>query len=569
MTFFGLHVLDWVVLVVYLFGSTWLGHSLAGKQSTIRDFFLAGRGLPWPAVGASIIATELSGVTFIGVPAMIFASQGNLTYLQWAIGSIIGRLLVAWFFVPRFYEQEIYSPYDYMARKLGKPVKALATFLFFLGAILGQSVRVLVAAIPLYVVTRLPIEVCIALIGVFALVWTLMGGMRTVIWTDVVQFCVFLLGGTLALIWICAIVPGGWMGIWSTAQEFGRTQLWDTRLFSDGTLMAHLEFTLWVALLAVPFQNLSVFGVDQMNAQRIFCCRGVREARLALVFSCVGQLITVIMLCVGLALFAYYHYKPMGPAQAAILFPATEKQAARSASEKEITPEQRMRTAGTVAGSNVPLTANRDFIFPMWIVQVLPAGLTGLLLAAIFAAAISSLDSVLSALSQTTLSLIYHPENKKPEELAGLGLVTKARWLVVFWCVVLVLFTQFMNIFRQDIPILPLAFGMTTYAAGPLLGMMLCAMLIQTNPRAWLGLLIGTVISLALVLFIRTDVWVLLQAAGMNITWLANLPTYDWDEANSRLIAKVASAWAWPVTTFITLLCGLLFSAGLRRLIRL
>lgn len=128
--FFGLNWIDAVVLVSYLLETTWLGHILAGKQSTIRDFFLAGRLLPWPAVGASVIATELSGVTFVGVPAIIFAAQGNLTYLQWAIGSIIGRLLVAWFFVPRFFEQEIFSPYDYMARRLGTAVKALATGFF-------------------------------------------------------------------------------------------------------------------------------------------------------------------------------------------------------------------------------------------------------------------------------------------------------------------------------------------------------------------------------------------------------------------------------------------------------
>ncbi len=555
MNWLGLHVVDWLVLLLYLLGSTWVGHALAGKQSSIRDFFLAGRALPWPAVGASVIATELSGVTFIGVPAMIFAAQGNLTYLQWAIGSIIGRLLVAWFFVPRFYEEEIYSPYDYMARKLGRPVKTLATVLFFMGAILGQSVRVLVAAIPLNVVTRLPIEWCIVIIGAFALLWTLMGGMRTVIWTDVVQFCVFLFGGVLALVWICLSVPGGWAGVWETAREFGRTDLWDTRLFVDGKLMAHLEFTLWVALIAVPFQNLSVFGVDQMNAQRMFCCHGVREARLALIFSCAGQVVTVLMLCVGLALFVYYHHHPMGPEQAEVLFPLSAEEAAAG-----VSPEVKMIQAGFVAGSNVPLVSNRDYIFPMWIVQVLPAGLTGLLLAAIFAAAISSLDSVLGALSQTSLSLIYHPERLSGEELARLNLVQKARWLVAGWCVVLVGFTLLMNIFREGIPILPLAFGMTAYAVGPLLGIMLCALLLRGGQLTWLGLTVGTILSILLVLFIRTDVWVLLQAAGMDIKLLAALPTYDWNPNQERLVARFSSAWAWPVTTLMTLGSSFLFS---------
>lgn len=556
--FFGLNWIDAVVLVSYLLGTTWLGHILAGKQSTIRDFFLAGRSLPWPAVGASVIATELSGVTFVGVPAIIFAAQGNLTYLQWAIGSIIGRLLVAWFFVPRFFEQEIFSPYDYMARRLGTAVKALATGFFFMGAVLGQSVRVLVAAIPLRVVTGLPIEVCIVVMGVFALVWTLMGGMRTVIWTDVVQFFIFTLGGVLTVVWIAAMLPGGWAQVWATAEAFGRTQVWDVRM------QAHLEFTLWVALVAVPFQNLSVFGVDQMNAQRMFCCKGIREARLALVMSCAGQLLTVLMLCVGLALFTYYQHNPMGERQAAVLFPVTTAEA-----QAGVTSLDKMKAAprivheqdGVRAESLVPLAPSRDYIFPMWIVQVLPAGLSGLVLAAIFAAAISSLDSVLGALSQTTLSLIYHPEGKSVKELEKLNLVTKARWMVVGWTGVLVGFTLLMNIFREGIPILPLAFGMTAYAVGPLLGIMLCALLGRGN---WLGLVVGSGLSLLLVLFIRTDVWMLVQAVGIDVSWLAVLPSYDWDAAGGRLVPLIASAWAWPVTTLITFVSGLIFGKAMR-----
>jgi len=543
---FDLHFLDVVVLVVYLLGTTWLGHYFAGRQSTLRDFFLAGRTVPWPAVSASIVATELSGVTFIGVPALVFAAEGNLTYLQWAIGSMMGRILVAWFFVPRFYEQEIYSPYDYMARRLGKPVKLLATILFFLGAVLGQSVRVLVASIPLRVVTGLPIEVCIIVIGVFAIIWTLLGGMRTVIWTDVIQFFVFAFGAVLALIWIAASLEGGWLQIWTTAERFDRTVLWDNRLQS------HLEFTLWVALIAVPIQNLSVFGVDQMNVQRVFCCRGVREARLALVFSCFGQTITVLMLCVGLALFAYYHHHPLGDQQAAVLVALSdeEKQAGITALQKvESLPKISSSDGSEV--SQVPVLPNRDYIYPMWIVQVLPPGFSGLLLAAIFAAAISSLDSVLGALSQSTLSLLYHPENRTVEELQKLGLIAKARWLVLLWGVLLVLFTLALNIIREDIPILPLAFGMTSYAVGPLLGIMLCALVGRAN---WRGLLCGTTVSVLLVLFLRTDVWTLAQAAGFDVSWLSFLPWYSWQE--NKLISLVSYVWSWPITTLLTFASG-------------
>ena len=141
--------IDWAVIIGYLLLTTLVGHRLKGKQASIHDFFLGGRSLPWQAVTGSIIATEISGVTFIGVPGTLFALHGDFTYLQWAIGSIIARIFVGLYFVKVYYERDIYSPYDYMGRRLGSPAKTLATLIFTVGSILAQSVRVLVAAIPL------------------------------------------------------------------------------------------------------------------------------------------------------------------------------------------------------------------------------------------------------------------------------------------------------------------------------------------------------------------------------------------------------------------------------------
>src|SRR6056297_748908 len=138
---------DWLVVFGYLLLTTMVGHRMRGKQASINDFFLGGRSLPWPAVSGSIIATEISGVTFIGVPGAVMALQGDFTYLQWAAGSIVARIIVGLFFVRVFYEKDIYSPYDYMGNKLGEAVKKLATVLFTVGSILAQSVRVLVAAL--------------------------------------------------------------------------------------------------------------------------------------------------------------------------------------------------------------------------------------------------------------------------------------------------------------------------------------------------------------------------------------------------------------------------------------
>lgn len=520
--------IDWVVLFGYLGLCTWIGHLMSGTQATIRDFFLGGRSLPWPAVTGSIIATEISGVTFIGVPGTLFALEGDFTYLQWAIGSILARFLVAKYLVPLYYEQEIYSPYDYMGRRLGRGAKKVATVLFTAGSILGQSVRVLVAAIPLKVVTGMPIEVSILIIGVFAIGWTLMGGMRTVIWTDVMQFAIFALGGFIALGWIVMSLNGGWGEFWQTASQFGRTRLWN---FTPG-FRAELQFTFWVALFAVPFQNLTSFGVDQLNAQRMFCCRNAKDASKALIFSCFGQVLTLLMLMVGAALFVHYHVQPFTPDEAAMV----------DAGE------------GTIAGSAVNVVGEHDYVFPMWIVTMLPTGVSGLLLAGVFAASISSLDSILAALSQTTLSLMYHPEDRTDEELEELNLVWKSRMLVIIWGLLLTGFTLLLNVARNGIPILPLAFGMTSYTVGPLLGIMACAMLKRGSIA---GLAWGAGVSFLMVALIRADVWVLLAKAGVSLEWLAPLHTFDaagLAEGNVR--ALWCYAWAWPVTAIVTFLFG-------------
>ncbi|MCB1099916.1 MAG: hypothetical protein KDN22_30395 [Verrucomicrobiae bacterium] len=458
--------IDWIVVFAYLGLTTWVGHKMAGSQASIKDFFLGGRSLPWQAVSGSIIATEISGVTFIGVPGMVFALSGNFTYLQWAIGSVLARFIVGYFFVKVYYEKEIYSPYDFMENRLGKGVKRLATLIFSVGSILGQSVRVLVAALALDVVTPWSFAACICVIGVFAIGWTLMGGMRTVIWTDVMQFVLFTLGGMVAFFWIIGSIDGGFAEFFNIGRNVtaagtnGKFTLWDL------TTNPAAQFTLWVAIIAVPFQNLSAFGVDQLNAQRMFCCRSAVDARKAIIWSSVGQFLTFLMLMVGAALFVYYTHHGVSPVEAA-----------RFAEEK-------------------------DYVFPAWITTTLPIGLRGLILAGIFAAAISSLDSVLAALSQTTLSLFVKPE-EVTTAAAHQRLVKISRVLVVVWGIGLSLFAILLDSMRGDINVVSLAFGMVAYTVGPMLGLFLAALL---APRSSVtGLTIGVILSFLAVTYVRTE----------------------------------------------------------------
>ena len=514
--------LDWIVLFGYLGLTTWVGHRMRGRQASISDFFSGGRSLPWLAVSGSIIATEISGVTFIGVPGGVMAANGDFTYMIWAIGSIIGRVIVGVVFTKVFYEEDIYSPYDYMGRRIKPQLKTLATAFFTIGSILAQSVRVLVAAIPLMIVTPFSFGQCILIIGVFAIGWTLMGGMRTVIWTDVMQFFLFVTGGVLTLIWAGVHLGDGWL---EGAAEAGKTRWFNL----DAGVSDAFQFTFWVAIFAVPFQNVGAFGVDQLNAQRMFCCRSAGDARKAIIWSSVGQGVTLLMLMVGAALFVWYASNPPDPG-------------GMVAKEMDWDPE-----SGTPGNSNN--------VFPIWIVQELPPGLSGLILGGVFAAAISSLDSILAALSQTTVSVLYKPEAHQGEAEQR-ALVAKSRMWVVFWGAFLTGFTLLMRWVQTTtgVAIVPLAFGMTTYTMGPLLGMFLCALL---GRGAFGGLLAGSILSFVGVLFIRSDIWVLLHTIDfirMPYDWLGALPMYvvSGEGDTQKLETTVGFFWAWPVTTLLT-----------------
>lgn len=512
--------IDWGVVALYMIFTTVLGERLSGKQANIKDFFLGGKSLPWWAVTGSMIATEISALTFIGVPGGVYAAQGDWTYLQWGIGSIIARFAVGYWLVPLYYEREIYSPYDFMGNRLGEGVRRLVTGLFSLGAILGASVRVVVTAVILKAVTGMDAMLCIVVIGAFAVLWTFLGGMQTVIWTDVIQFCLFIFGGLLALGWLLTSL--GWEQIVSLNQVTNEeeTAINKMKIFNLASPFTEegraLKYTLWVGLIAMPFQNFAAFGIDQLNTQRMFCCGSAKDARKAMCWSSVSILITVIMLAVGSGLFAWYQVN------------------VPSASLAEAFKE------------------DTNNVFPAWIVTVLPVGLSGLILAGAFAAAISSLDSVLAALSQTSLSILYG-RKKLEDETKGKERVMQSRIAVCIWGVILTLVTlglwnAYMSGEAKDL--IGLAFGMVAYTFGPLLGILLAAIFLKGR-NLTPGLIIGSLLSIFFVAWFRPELLTILESMGMQ-------------EAAQAVVASrpaLASEWFFPINAGLTLLCGFVCKA--------
>ena len=423
--------IDWSIVGLYVVLTTWIGHRLKGRQQSLHDFFLGGQNIPWFAVSASIIATTISAVTFIGVPAIAYAAGGNFTYLQLALGGIIARLLIARYLLPRYFDEEYYSPYDFMSDRLGPRLGRITAGLFIVGGVLGQSVRVFATALVIELLTGWSMGHSILIIAAFAILWTWIGGVAAVIWTDVVQFFVLIIGALSALVLIASALPHGWSSIFTAGVSAEKFELINV------TADPRVAFTFWAALFALPFQGVAVYGTDHLFTQRLMCCRDASEARKALLWSIVGECIPAVMLLVGVGLFAFYSLNPLNPELAELV------------AEKG------------------------DRIFPIFILTEMPEGMKGLIIAGVLSAAISSLDSILAALSQISVTMFYRPLINSNETKAHYLSVSRA--FVIVWGALLGATAWWFS--QSADSLITLAFSMTTYTLGPMLGLFILSLL--------------------------------------------------------------------------------------------
>ncbi len=459
-------VLDWLILLGLLVAITVMARSLSRRQKTESDYFGGARNLPWYAVAASLVATEISAVTYISLPSIVHRPGGNLTYLQIGLFGYLGaRFLVAWLLVPAYYRYDVMSPYDLIERRLGAAgasVRRTATGMFWLGGVLAQSARVYLSAVVLGVLlhrelgwleraTGVPPHVAaVAAVVVIAVVWTWLGGIAAVVWTDVVLFLLFVAGVAVSLGVVAWELEAGMAPALAAAWNEGKFALFDL----SASLTA--PYTLWAALIGATIGGVAAFGTDQLMAQRLFCCRSARDAQLAVAASGVSVLVSFSFALVGIGLWAYYEQAPLGGVAA------------------EIVAEQ------------------PDRIFAVFAVEAVAVGLKALVVAGALAAAVSSLDSILAALAQTTAALL-RPRAAEPggarsgsevrqadgmgrsaEPAGGFGALRSGvrlpRLLVLGWGLVLGLTSLSMDAVaaRYD-ALLDLALAMAGYTGGALL----------------------------------------------------------------------------------------------------
>jgi SSS family transporter len=354
---------DWLVIVAYLAGILAFGLWSGRGQKNTRDYFLGSKNMPWWGVGFSIVATETSALTFIGVPAMAYGPD-HLTFIQIILGYVIARIILALVLVPHYFKGEIYSPYQLFAQAFGPAARRTAGGLFLLAGMLAAGVRVYVTCIPLQLMLGLSEGQIFGVILVFvvlALTYTFFGGVKSAVWVEAVQFLIFLTGGLFALFYIPTLVEGGLAGAFSRAADGGKLE-WLNAAFSLGR-----PFNLWMGLIGATFLVLSSHGADQLIVQRVLTCKSVSEGRRALVLSAVLIFpLFLIFLLTGVMLWVYYQQFPNLPIAL---------------------PEAR------------PGVNKNDYIFPIFILTMVPPGLRGCLLVAILAAAMSSVSAALSALA--------------------------------------------------------------------------------------------------------------------------------------------------------------------------
>lgn len=459
-----MRTLDLVVIVVYLVLSLGIGLWMAGRQKSNEDYFLGGRELPWWAIAFSVVATETSALTVISVPTVAYL--GSLTYLQLALGYLIGRIVVAFVLLPRYATGKLTTAYGYLGQRFGRGMQGTASVAFLLTRLLADGVRMFAAAIPVKVIlSGMGIEVSyfwiIVVLSLVTVAYTWLGGIKAVVWTDVLQMAIYLVGGVAALVVIAPRLPSGF---WDDAVAAGKTTLLD---FTSNPVSAPYAFL--TAVVGGALLSMASHGVDQIIVQRLLSCRSVRDGQKAVIFSAVIVGVQfALFLVVGLFLWGYY---------------------------RGATPDQ----LGVGTG---------DEIFPRFVVQDLPPGISGLVLAGILAAAMSTLSSSLSALSSSTVIDLVQRLSRR--ELAPAQEIRLSRITTLAWGLVFIVFA---NLFTStEDPVVELGLSVAGITYGGLLGAFALGMFVPRSRQ------LDAIIGFAVAVVVMASLF-LLAPDAVGFTW--------------------------------------------------
>jgi SSS family solute:Na+ symporter len=491
----GLNGLDFVVIVAYLVGITALGMWVGRRQRDAKDYFVADREIPWWAVMFSIVASETSALTFISIPGLAYI--GNLGFLEIAAGYLLGRIALAFTLLPKYYEGNLVTAYALLEKRFGLATRRFTSIVFMATRGMADSVRVFATAVPIALIIGplLPkaavMPVAVLVLGTLTVLYTIKGGMRAVIWTEIVQASVYLIGGLSALLIAVHLTPGGWGTIIPAASAAGKLKV--ISLYT-GFDQPH---TIYAGLIGGAFLSMASHGADQLIVQRLMSARSLKGAQAAVIGSGIAVIIQfTLFLMLGIALWAFY------------------------------------------GGQQFPIP---DSIFPTFIVDHMPHGLVGLLLAAVLAATMSTHSGAINSLAAASTHDIYLPlTGRSPDDPKTLKI---GRVFALIWGVALtggaLLFPQ-----NAKTPVVVVALSIASFTYGALLGGFFLAIFwrraIQRD--AILGMSVG-ILVMSLIVFAKQISAAVPALAGAL-----------------QPVSTIAYPWYVLIGTTITLSVGILSS---------
>jgi SSS family transporter len=465
---------DYAVLVACLLALLAIGGAFTRQQHETTDFFLARRRIPWWAACLSFLATEISAVTIISVPATAYSE--NWEYFQFFVGSSLAKFVVALLFIPAFYRYNCVTIYEFLAHRFGAASQVTASVFFFVTRLLGSGVRLMAACVAVAVLMGWPVWPTVVLFSLVSIAYIALGGVKAVVWTNVFQAAMFLVGGALTVAFLVSQIDGGLAAMLRTAAEAGRLNVinWGPapgapdfwpRVLSDPSIV-------WLAVLNGLVGSTAAFGTDHDLMQRLLTVETRKQSQRTLALTPLGTLVTlVIYLGIGAGLFAYYAQHP-------------------------------------AAGLPRP-----DEILPFFIRTAMPEVLRGIMLSAIV---LASIDSPLASLAASFVTDIYRPLLVRGRGEAHYLWVSRAA--VVAFGVVLALLAWGFSFFSG---FLWLAFKIAGVTFGSLLGVFLLGLLTRAGgDRAnSVAMVLMAVVNLALLVLSETG------RIGLGWSWLVILGT--------------------------------------------
>ena len=481
--------LDLTVIVLYLVAMPVLGLVFGGRQRTSQDYFVGSRQLPWWAVCFSVVATETSTLTVISVPTLAYL--GSFTYLQLAIGYLIGRIVVAFVLLPRYYAGNLVSAYAFLGQRFGGAMQGTASVTFLITRLLAEGLRLFAAAIPVKVVldsVRVPTEYwqIVVVLSLLTIVYTYLGGIRAVVWVDAIQMLIYLSGAIFAAAALLGRLPTGWF---ETALVHGKF-----KLFDFGSSIVTQQYAFVTAVVGGAVFAMGSHGADQLMVQRLLSCKNLRDGQRALIGSGVVVLLQFALFTfLGTMLWGFYR----GAKPSALGM------------------------------------ASKDELFPRFVVEHLPPGVSGLLIAGILAAAMGTLASALNSLSSSTVDDLHQRVGR--DRLDDASVLKLGKLWTLVWAGVLVVFASMFT--TTNNPIVEVGLSIAGYTYGALLGAFFLGLWVKRARQA--DAVIAFLVTLLVVLYLVFGVTFPNGAGGQS---------------------PLAFPWYTPAGVLVTLLVGGLLS---------